>query len=228
MYIFKDLKYTFDHCTKLSEIKMGALDANLLTNISPHLAFKGHLVIDGEVSLEELKAKLPNLNDVVISCHFSATEYVTRFCTHFPLLDKLYFDVESSDELTTATSSLQNLRTLHLPSSFTEDQVYTIIKSLPNLEDLNMYHPALVHDQSFLYLAKMPRLHKLTIDVEPAYKNLHLLTNADNFPKLRYLEIYLDLAYVHNTGSWSVEVQAQLKNHRSALNVTIRRYTVAH
>ena len=228
IWTFKDLKYILDHCTKLSEIKHGALDANLLTNISPHLAFKGRLMICEEVSLEQLKAKLPNLNNVYIRCKVTATEYVTRFCTNFPLLNMLFFDpVESSDALVTAISSLQNLRTLALPDcDFTEDQVCTIIKSLSNLEDIDLILGMPPQHQSFLCVAKMPRLRKLTLNLEYAYKNLHLLTNVNNFPNLRYLKVDAEYEWVDidNFELWSAEVQTQLENHRPALKVVVDIY----
>ena len=200
------------------------MDANLL-NISPHHAFKGYLWIDEdeEVSLEQLKATLPNLNKVGITSTTSP-EYVARFCTTFPLLKMLNLDsVECSDASITAISSLQNLRELMLSHPFTADQVYLIIKSLTNLEALNLVNMNVpLHPQSFLCLARMPRLGKLHLNVESVYKNIQVFANVNNFPELNFLGIYLNSAeFIHNNniGSWSAEAWTKIRNHRPGLFV---------
>ena len=173
-----------------------------------------------EVSLEQLKAKLPNLNDVLFSD--LSNEYMTKFCNDFPLLNTLVIDgdIEGSDNLSTAISSLQNLRILQLWSPFyTDDQVYTILKNLTNLEDLDVDHVTLSH-QSFLSLARMPRLHTLDINLETGYTNLQLFTNMNNFPELR------DLTIIYSTEDNNAdprynEIRTKLATCRPTLQVVV-------
>lgn len=235
-----DVKYVLDHCTKLTEIYIG-MTMNTLNSISPHHALQGHLVIREELSLEPLKAKLPKLNDVRIIR--MPNKYVTKFCSYFPLLNKLEIwpktnevsDNEVLDNLSTAISSLQNLRTLELyfcnylssrssrPTSFfTEDQVHRIIRNLTYLEEFALYEVTL-SDQSFMCLAQMPRLRTLRINLETAHRNLPLFTNKNNFPELSHLTIR---RRENNPENYSIpeqflvdEVQTRLANHRPTLNV---------
>ena len=172
-----------------------------------------------EVSLEQLKAKLPNLTDVLFSDPIS-NEYMTKFCNDFPLLNTLIIDgdIEDSDNLSTAISLLQNLRTLQLWSpSFTEDQVYTILKNLTNLEKFYLDAITISH-QSFLSLARMPRLHTLDINMETVYTNLHLFTNMNNFPELRRLAI-INFTEDNNTDPRCDEIRTKLATCRPALQV---------
>ena len=207
------------------------IDADVLENISPHPAFKGSLYFQEEVSLEQLKTKLPNLTDV----HFFpgrrgssfSNRYLTKFCRDFPLLDNLRIaghGIQGSDNLCTAISLLQNLRILDLwPCSFTEDQVYTMLKNLTNLEDFALYHTRCV----LLPLAQMPRLRTLTISLEPAYRNIHLFTNQNNFPELKELTIYSRITEPiteherSDINSWRDEVRTQLKNYRPTLDTIL-------
>ena len=228
-YIFclkKDRKYVLDHCTKLTEIRYIGIDADLLANISPHLALKGCLGITEEVSFEQLKAKFPNLNDVYFVDSIS-NEYMTKFCSDFPLLDKLEFNCENegSDNLSRAISSLQNLRKLHLfwDVSLTEDQVDTILKNLTNLEDLDPGNSTLSH-QSFLCIARMPRLRMLTITLENYDQELfYLLMNVNNFPELRYLKI--EFTEDNNGDSRRDEIRKQLASYRPAVDVEFINYS---
>ena len=217
----KDLKYVLDHCTKITDIFVALLDSGLLENISSHLALKGFLCINEEVSLEQLKTKLPNLTEV----HFGhvSNEYLTKFCRDFPLLTDLWlssgYDIQGSDNLSTAISLLRNLCTLHLRNGFTPDQVNTILQNLTNLEGFAPGDVTLSH-QSFLCLARMLRLHTLSINLETGYRNLHLLTNKTNFTELKCLTIDDS----NDTPDfWNDEVQTQLAKHRSTLKVEILR-----
>ena len=215
----KDLKYVLDRCTKLTKMRHMNIDADLLQNMSPHLALKGHLQLMHELLLEQLKAKLPNINDVFFGYGVSSS-YITKFCSDFPLLNSLWIGDGSkgSDNLSTAISSLQNLRVLQLwKNSFTEDQVYTILKNLTNLEDLDLGYVTLSH-RSFLCLARMPRLHMLTITLENYDQELlHLLKNVNNFPELRCLKI--EFTADDNGDSRRDEIRTQLVSYRSALDV---------
>ena len=220
-FVLKDLKYILDHCTKLTKICCN-LDTDTLESISPHLALKGCLDICEEVSIEQLKVKLPNLVEVSMDGN-NSDEYITKFCSNFPLLNTLIFDYfyEGSDIVSTAISSLQNLRTLDIENYFTEGQVYTIVKNLTNLEDLNMSTNVPLHRQSFLCLAKMPRLRKLRINMATGdYIDLDLFTNKNNFPELKrlYLTARKDAGIKFilgsdTTHSWD-EVRTQFANYR--------------
>ena len=160
----QDLKYILDACTKLTELKTGYLNAVILDSISPHLALQGNLIIDEEVPLEELKQKLPNL--IAVSFYFVSIEYVTKFCRHFPLLHALGLHVtaeyedESLHTLIASLSSLSNLRKLYLCERHTEDQIYWIVDSLPNLDHLGC--TTIDGEQRFLFLSRMPHALNVT------------------------------------------------------------------
>ena len=170
-----------------------------------------------ELSLEQLKAKLPNINDVYFGNGVS-DEYMTKFCSDFPLLNTLLIsrdNNEGSDNLSTAISLLQNLRELRMfeYAVFTEDQVYTILKNLTNLEKIYLDNVTLSL-QSFRPLARMPRLCSLEINLETACTNLNVLTNKNNFPELKWLRI--DGGPNPNPERCD-EVLAHLASHRPAL-----------
>ena len=177
------------------------------------------------MSLEQLKAKLPNLTGVFFAN--VSNEYMTKFCSDFSRLNVVYLDmldIAGSHNLSIAISSLQNLRILDLWTSlFTEDQVYMILKNLTYLEEFYLLRDNLSH-QSFLCLARMPRLRTLRINPKSGKRNIHLFTNQNNFPELRYLE--LDCHFESNKDNFNYdswhEVQIQLENYRPALDVEIR------
>ena len=220
--LWKDLKYILDHCTKLTKIPWICLDPDLLKNISPHLALKGHLDMSKEVSLEQLKAKLPNLTDVQFGRSISDA-YITKFCSDFPLLNTLIIDcnIEGSDNLSTAISSLQNLRKLEIYNYvFTEDQIYTMFNNLTNLEVFYMDDVTLSL-QSFLPLARIPRLCSLGINLETACTNLNVLANKNNFPELKWLKIDSRDRDIEYEQCDKLKIQAHLANHRPALTIIL-------
>ena len=182
----KDTKYILDHCTKLTRLSDVTLDADTLEDMSqtPYPTLEGDLFICEELSLEQLKATFPNLIAVVVGGIVS-NEYIANFCWQFPLLKRLriFRPPDLSYDLATPISSLQNLRELAV-FQLTEDMIHTIIKSLPNLEELWLLQTT-IHHETFLSLAKMPQLH--TLYIKTTYQNLQLLTNTDNFPMLTFV-----------------------------------------
>lgn len=143
-----------------------------------------------EVSLELLKAKLPNLNDVMLGA--ISTEYALKFCYNFPSLNRLdLLSTEGSHNLSLAISSLQNLRELRLPRRITDDQIYTSIKNLPNLEVLYLLQCTDVSLRSFRCVAQMQQLRNLSVQLEALdERNLDLFTNLNHFPELKRLIIF--------------------------------------
>ena len=185
-----------DHCPNLTEIDCLWLDEGDDLDKLPNLCrIEGLIGIDAELSLEQLKAKLPNLKNVTLEDGLSP-EYITEFCGAFPLLIELRLpqyeqEEKLSEEYVNAISSLQHLRIL-VYGNFTDEQTHTIIGKLPNLEELDLcYHPGL-SSQTLLSISRMSKLKLLGINVETVMGNMDLFTHE--FSMLKKLELYGDSA----------------------------------
>jgi len=210
--------YLVNRCPKLTSILFLILTEENIYKLPRLPLIDTCIGIVAQLSLEQLQAKLPNLRMVQLNNHLSQ-EYVTEFCRAYPLLISLYMPVYEegfiSDDLAHTISSLQHLREL-LCGNFTNDQVSSMVRKLPNLEKLflkNCQQPFSL--QTVVSLSQMPKLKHLRIPVEVVMKNMHVFISADdNFSRLTKLRLCGDKAQSFAAGF-------KFANSRSGLEIEI-------